>query len=206
MVRHLVDPGEFWTLHPVPSLSKDDPNYSPFGAYWRGGVWPPTNYMIAEGLTTRGRPALARELAVKHLEGMAAVWSQPEYATLWEAYAPDHERPSTVKESEDLVRPHFVGWTGLGPIAMLIEHVFGLSFDAAANRIGWDIGLRGRHGVENLVFNGRTVSLVCSGFRSDGGPITVEAETTAPVELALAQMGSRLQTHRLPAGRHTLAF
>ncbi|WP_414632104.1 hypothetical protein, partial [Acetomicrobium sp. UBA5826] len=30
----------------VPSLSADDLQYNPNGDYWRGSVWPPTNYMI----------------------------------------------------------------------------------------------------------------------------------------------------------------
>jgi len=45
-VAHLENPKEFKRPHRVPSLSFDHALYQSDGGYWRGGVWPPTNYMI----------------------------------------------------------------------------------------------------------------------------------------------------------------
>lgn len=70
LIEHLVNPDEFMTPHPVPTISKDDPNYNPLGGYWLGSVWAPTNYMIVKGLRQRKRYGLAREIAIKHLNAM----------------------------------------------------------------------------------------------------------------------------------------
>jgi len=172
LIKHLFNPAEFWTRHPVASLSKDDPNFDPCGGYWLGGVWPPTNYMIAKGLHRYGRADLARRVAVAHLDGMAAVQQSKTYAGIWEAYAPDIMQPATKKllmsqdgslNSETIVRDNFVGWGGLGPIAMLIEDVLGFDFDAPRQRITWNIQTAGRHGLEEVRFNGGLVSLVATG-------------------------------------------
>ncbi|NIR43140.1 MAG: hypothetical protein GWN99_14470, partial [Gemmatimonadetes bacterium] len=54
--RHLLSPGEFWTIYPVPSSSVDDPYYSPDAEWkgkrhncpWNGRVWPMANSHVAE--------------------------------------------------------------------------------------------------------------------------------------------------------------
>lgn len=204
LAEHLLDPAEFWTLHPVPTLSKDDPNYDPFGGYWLGGVWAPTNYMIARGLQQAGWHALAREIAVKHLAAMAAVMRDESFGSIWEAYAPDHCQPSHHKELGGLVRPNFVGWSGLGPLAMLIEQVFGLQFDAEANAVSWDIRTTGDHGVTNLRFNGGTLSLLCDGFHPDGRQTEVHVTTNRALTLNLMIANQREESFPLEPGEHRL--
>jgi putative isomerase len=53
MVAHLMNPQEFWTEYPVPVISRDSPDYSPFGN-WSGKAWPPTNFFILRGLLNYG--------------------------------------------------------------------------------------------------------------------------------------------------------
>ncbi|OGV54151.1 MAG: hypothetical protein A2X45_07185 [Lentisphaerae bacterium GWF2_50_93] len=207
LVKHLLDPDEFCTLHPVPSLSSGDPNYSPSGSYWLGGVWAPINYMIIRGLSENKYQDLAREIAVKHLSAMSSIMQNPMYGGIWEAYAPEYIRPSTDKDGCN-VRDNFVGWSGLGPIAMLIETIIGLSFDAASNTISWRITDSGRSGLENICFNGKRISLVCEGLKEGepGGEARVRIESDGKINLriVICNAASRMASVTLDAGRHEL--
>src|SRR6185295_3293683 len=55
--------------------------------------------------------------------------------------APESAAPGTPS------KPDFVGWTGLPPIAVLLEYVLGLRPDAPARRLLWDVRLTDAHGV-----------------------------------------------------------
>lgn len=206
LLEHLLDPNEFNTPHPVPSLSQDDPNYEPLGSYWRGGVWAPTNYMVVKGLKKYNKLPWAREIAKKHLAAMHEVMINENYGGIWECYAPQYPQPA-VNAYGKLVRPNFVGWSGLGPISMLLEAIFGLEFDASENCIEWIIGTEGRHGIENLEFNGGKVSLVCKGKSHVPGETKIIVETSSELKLKLSLMGqSFIREHLLNAGTHTLSI
>ena len=196
LVGHLLNPDEFNTLHPVPALSRDDPNYDPLGGYWLGGVWAPINYMVARGLRDAGEPRLARDIAQKHLAAMAAVMDDFAYGGIWESYSPESFRPAT-KYGQAIVRGNsFVGWSGLGPVAMLLENILGFDFDAAANVISWRTTDPAPHGVENLHFNGGAVSLLRRNRE-----ITISAER--PLTLKLAPSGG---VFNLAAGVHRIGI
>lgn len=49
---------------PVPTVDRTDPRWKS-GAFWRGDVWPPTNYQIATGLAAYGYTELAAGIADK---------------------------------------------------------------------------------------------------------------------------------------------
>jgi glycogen debranching enzyme len=217
LLRHLLNPEEFWTKHAVASLSKDDPNFDPAGAYWLGGVWAPANYMIAKALKRQGHPELARKLAVQHLEAMSSVYRSSQYSGIWECYAPESFLPATKKPwmdvaggtpfaltPETVVEANFVGWSGLGPIAMLIEDVFGFDFDAPRNRITWDIRTSGRHGIENLLFNGGRVTLICSGLPDAEGEFSVTLTTDNEVALSVLVQGVSKREIVAKPGTHSL--
>lgn len=61
LVRHLTNPGEFWTEFPVPSLSLDSPDFRPDG-YWSGRSWPSYNFIIVRGLLNYGYLDIADQL------------------------------------------------------------------------------------------------------------------------------------------------
>jgi glycogen debranching enzyme len=128
----------------VPSLSADDPNYNPEGEYWRGGVWAPTNYMVLRGLTEAGFHNLAYAVARSHHSHIVEVFEQT--GTVWENYAP--ERPT----HGSIAAPDFVGWTGLPPVAVLFEYVFGLRPDVPNHTLVWDVRLLEEHGVTRYRF------------------------------------------------------
>jgi hypothetical protein len=62
LARHLTDTSLFWSKYPVTTSAMDEPTFNPNG-FWRGDVWPPTNYLIALGLNRYGYHELAIELA-----------------------------------------------------------------------------------------------------------------------------------------------
>jgi len=183
LVDHLQNPLEFARPHPVPTLSFDNSNYHEDGHYWHGGVWAPTNYMIVRGLMKRGHRALARSIAKKHLDMLYRVWRDFSPHTLWECYAPESARPATT-ERGDLCRKDFVGWTGLGPIAMLIETIIGIEIDYPSRKIRWHSPILTEHGIENLRFGPHKITLL-AGPRQNANErpaIKVEADCEVEVE------------------------
>ena len=49
---------------PVPTVDRKDPRFKASG-FWRGDVWPPTNYQVAKGLAAYGHTELASDIADK---------------------------------------------------------------------------------------------------------------------------------------------
>ncbi len=70
LVEHLLNPAEFWTTFPLPTVSADDPHYDPSG-YWRGASWLNMVWLTYWGLRRYGFDEEARALAEKALEFMA---------------------------------------------------------------------------------------------------------------------------------------
>jgi glycogen debranching enzyme len=181
-LAHLDDPRAFNRPHRVPSLAADHPAYDPRGGYWRGGVWAPTTYMVLRGLTQVGRDALAHAIGRNHLDNVIAVFEKT--GTVWENYAPETAAPGAP------AKPDFVGWTGLAPIAVLFEYVFGLRPDAAARRLVWDVRLTDGHGVRRYPLGPDAVlDLACAPRRSPEESPRVEASATAPVDLEVRWAG-----------------
>lgn len=162
LVAHLLDEKEFNRPTPVPSLSADDINYSAQGRYWVGGVWASTNYMIARGLMLANKGAVAHDIAMKYVGAMTRTFKSFEPATIWEGYSPEEDKPGVVAYGSDFVRPDFVGWSGIGPIAMLIENILGIDLDMHAREVSWDIRLTEEHGLRNMrVGDIGSMDLVC---------------------------------------------
>ena len=53
MDRHLRSPAEFWGEFPLPTVPRSDPDYRD-NDYWRGRIWAPATYLVAEGLRRDG--------------------------------------------------------------------------------------------------------------------------------------------------------
>jgi hypothetical protein len=67
LVKQLKDPSLFWSKYPVTTSAMDEPTFDPDG-FWRGDMWPPTNYLIALGLNRYAYYDISIELADKMLE------------------------------------------------------------------------------------------------------------------------------------------
>ena len=192
LVHHLVDFGAFWRPLLVPTLAADQDGYSVTGEYWQGASWPPTTYMVARGLAAQGYRRLAQAVAENYVDGLAALYRRT--GTIWENSAPEIVAPSN-----DSI-PDFVGWGGLGPIAMLIEHVIGIELNAHEGKVKWHLGQASRNGVENLGFGGgKIVRMVSAARAHPDAPAAIAIETTVPFALTL-WLGERSFTRRIAAG------
>jgi len=175
-IQHLRNPAEFSRPHRVPTLSADDPAYDSKGGYWLGSVWAPTNYMVLRGLIATGQYDLGHEIALNHLEQVVRVFEAT--GTLWENYAPESTHPGQVGRGD------FVGWTGLSPIAILFESVFGLLPNVGGNELMWKIRLLEEHGVDHYPFGPETtLTLRCSRRRSP----TEEPVINAAIEVGMVR-------------------
>jgi hypothetical protein len=203
--RHLKNPDRFYRRHLFPTLAADDPVYDGRGHYWRGGVWAPTNFAVIKGIENFDR-AFAHEASVNHVDRMSTVFHafRPEayphplpsltepniarngdgIAQIWEAYAPDHDAPGTRWDARLLVRQKFCGWSGLGPVALLVENILGFEADAFEKTLTWRIRLTERHGIRRFRFGGNEVTLVASR-RVPGEAFTITGNATRRFRLVV---------------------
>lgn len=177
-VYHLDNPKEFKRPHRVPSLSADHPLYDKEGDYWRGSIWTPTNYMVLCGLAENGYNTLAHDIAKNHLDNVVKVFEDT--GTLWENYAPEHHRPGSIS------RKDFVGWSGLPPIAVLFEYVFGIKPDVKNSKLVWDVRLKESHGIKNYPFGDKGIlDLHCEDRSSINETPVIKAFSDIPVTLEI---------------------
>lgn len=182
-ISHLTNENEFATPFMIPALSKDHKAFNPGGEYWNGGVWAPTNYMVLTGLDRYKRFDLSHKIGLNYVENVVSVFNDT--GTLFENYAPifgENGRPI----QGNISRAEFVGWTGLAPISVLFEFVFGIKPDADNDEIVWHIDLTDRHGVEKYPFGkDATLSLVCEERESESDEPTVHITSDRPVKVTI---------------------
>ena len=92
LVGTLTDTTKFWRKFGVPTLSADDPWFSPYVDYcckWNGPVWLLWDYMVFRGLIDYGYEDRALELADKML--LAAGTQLSKNHNYWESFSPDNE-------------------------------------------------------------------------------------------------------------------
>ncbi len=200
LAEHLQNPQEFYRAHLFPTLSADHPDYDPEGHYWRGGVWAPANYMIIKGLDIYPLRELAAVAALNHLENIYRVYRDfrpeekrvapeerdGEYGTIWECYAPDFPQPATRWDGHYFCRQDFVGWSGLGPVALLLENIIGLQPSAPRDELYWNLRLRERHGVENYRFGDNQVDLICESNRLPEEAAVISVTSSSPFHLIVS--------------------
>ncbi|UCE20237.1 MAG: hypothetical protein JSV84_07850 [Gemmatimonadota bacterium] len=218
MVEHLQNPAEFWRQHLVPTLSADHPDYDPRGHYWRGSVWAPTNYMVVRGLEGYGYRDVAADIAENHIGMMDRIlreFSPDEdkiafeerygdgYHTIWECYSPDYPEPATRWDNTFYSRQDFVGWSGLGPIAMLIETVMGIELDGLRNTVRWRLRRLDRHGVEHVRLGDQWITLLCRARSSASDPARLDIESEKGFLLKVT-IGERTYARMASAGQTTV--
>jgi neutral trehalase len=71
--RRLLNDKEFWGDFVIPTISRDDPSFQD-QQYWRGTIWPPTNYLVYQGLKVYGFDAAASEFAEKSARLFLLSW------------------------------------------------------------------------------------------------------------------------------------
>jgi hypothetical protein len=131
LVDHILDPGKFNTLIPLPSVAIDDPSFE--RDMWRGPVWVNTAFAVVEGLQRYGYYDAAADYAYRLCDGVYRTYSRT--GRFYEFYDP------TAYGVKDLYRKRgnrwkavtlgkkpvvdFVGWTGLAN-TLVVEALFGL--------------------------------------------------------------------------------
>jgi hypothetical protein len=73
MVGHLLNEKEFWGDYVIPTISRDNPAFKD-QQYWRGTIWPPTNYLVYQGLKRYKLDKIASEFAVKSASLFLKSW------------------------------------------------------------------------------------------------------------------------------------
>lgn len=73
MLATLLDPARLWGPYVVPTISRDDPAFKD-QQYWRGTIWPPTNYLLYQGLRRYGFDQAASELAQRSVDLFLGTW------------------------------------------------------------------------------------------------------------------------------------
>lgn len=201
MKQHLFDPENFKTPMMVPTLGRKSSGYDKDGGdYWCGAVWVPSNTMVIRGLQKYGYINEARQIAINGLDGMYKTWQRT--GTLFENY--DQERAGLPGETS---KKDFVGWSGVQPIATLIETIIGISADAPENTIRWSLRLIERHGIRNLKWGpcySRTVSLVADSRSSLKESVSIDLETNAPFVLVVDTGTTTNRFDLKKTGRHTI--
>lgn len=59
--NHLLNPKEFWTKYPVPTVAINEPSFDPEG-FWRGPTWIAMNWFIFKGLMHYGMTDTAEKI------------------------------------------------------------------------------------------------------------------------------------------------
>lgn len=170
LASHLVDPGSFNRPSGIASLSADSTDFTPAdtGVSWRGGVWPPIQYMVIKGLQRVGNEGLAAYFAEKYYKAFLRAFALE--GDIKQALAPDTNVMSGFSRA--------VGWGGLAPVALLIEDILGIRAHAPSNQVTWSVRTLERHGIEDLRFGSNRVSMVCESRKNQNDPckITVECD------------------------------
>ncbi|MFQ6037145.1 MAG: amylo-alpha-1,6-glucosidase [Candidatus Aminicenantales bacterium] len=73
MRKRLLNEKEFWGEFVIPTISRDDSAFKD-QQYWRGAVWPPTNYLVYQGLKAYGFDGVAAEFAKKSANIFLRAW------------------------------------------------------------------------------------------------------------------------------------
>jgi hypothetical protein len=206
LVEHLKNPAEFWRDMVFPTLAACHDNYHANGGYWLGAVWAPTNYAVIKGLERAGRNDVAREATERYLEGLYQVFLQT--GTLWENYAAEKIDGRFKQGVNDRTPPadcrrDFVGWTGLGPISLLVENVLGFRVDGANKILTYDLRRLDRHGIENLRMADVTTSIVTGNRSTNPRRARVTVTSDKPYTLVILFNG-KTREYRVRPGTRTI--
>ncbi|MFB0517932.1 MAG: amylo-alpha-1,6-glucosidase, partial [Acidobacteriota bacterium] len=73
MLKHLLNEDEFWGDYILPTISRDHPSFND-QQYWRGTIWPPTNYLVYQGLKHYRYDQIAAQYAERSVQLFIRSW------------------------------------------------------------------------------------------------------------------------------------
>jgi hypothetical protein len=131
LVEHVLDPGAYNTLIPLPSVPIGDPAFE--RDMWRGPVWVNMAFAVIQGLARYGYRAAAADFAYRLCDGVYRTYDRT--GRFYEFYDPtaygvkglnrkfgNRWKAMTLGKKPVI---DFVGWTGLAN-TLVIETLFGL--------------------------------------------------------------------------------
>ena len=187
-IAHLDNEAEFKRPNRVPTMPANSPFYDPQGGYWRGAIWAPTNYMILRGLSQNGYDMLAHDIALACVDHATKVYNDTN--TLWENYCPEYPHPG-VRDGDWMCAKDFVGWSGLIPISILYEYIFGIKSDPVHHRLRWDVRLTDAHGIVDYPFGDTPITLRCEARDSADAEPVIAIQADCPIEAEILWKGGR---------------
>ena len=150
--------------------------------------------MVMTGLKQKGFDKEAREIALNHYDQVFQVYKKTN--TFFEYYAPESTEPGF------MARKDFIGWTGLAPIAELIEFIIGIRGDYTNKKIVWDMNLTEANGIERYPFGPEgLITLKANGRRSAADKPKIEVESNVDFQLVV-RYGDKEETFQVVAGKH----
>jgi len=114
LMENLLDTTLFWGEYVIPTVAKNDPSY-PGQGYWRGRIWPPTNYLVYLGLKNCASDEVVADFVLT-----SAKMAQDE----WEKHGNLHENYSGITGKG--IGTAAYGWGGLMQF-MLLEELTGIN-------------------------------------------------------------------------------
>jgi glycogen debranching enzyme len=199
--RVLLDESEFYTQVPFATISKTHEKFDEWGGYWLGASWAPTTRMALDGLKRSGAKLAAYRAAYQYVDAINSVHEAT--GTIWENYAPMYLSFGGNAPSPQPGQPSkrdFVGWSGLGPIAILIEDIIGIEPDALSNSVTWTLQRTDRVGVQGLQLGKTRLSLVAQPREVLSDEVVIDVESGGAFTLRV-RVEEREVTAEIQAGR-----
>ena len=107
VIKNLLDTTLFWGNYVLPTIARDDPEFGK--GYWRGRIWPPTNYLAYLGIDNYAPDEVTWQYAVMSARQAQGEWKSRGH--LYENYYSDGPGAGD---------PHYC-WGGLMQLIMLEE-------------------------------------------------------------------------------------
>ena len=137
IVANLLDTNLFWGEFVIPTIARNDPAF-PSQGYWRGRIWPPTNYLTYLGIKKYAGEDVTWQYAEKSARQAQNEWQQRGH--LYENYFANGPGAGD---------PHYC-WGGLMQL-MLVEEIAGLNGNGEIVR---NIHADGQYSLENFPVRG----------------------------------------------------
>ena len=177
MVEKLEDPEYFDAPMPFPTLARNDSEFDEAGGYWKGGVWAPTTYMVIRGLMNYGYRAKAVAATTKYLNHLSTSYQKNK--TLYEYYSISGARGFDKLNHDpkrQSAKENFVGWSGLGPISLMIELIVGVEVDE--HTVRWNLAGIDEVKISNLHVNSHILTLHKQARVSENAPAIITVSAT----------------------------
>jgi len=112
--RHFMNPEEFAGDWMIPTISRDDPAFDK-QRYWKGAIWPPTNFLTYLGLCNYDLPEARKMLADKSLKMFVQEWNRRHYV------AENYSAITGTADGPRIKSNPFYTWGALMGVIPLIE-------------------------------------------------------------------------------------